>query len=61
MHLVILGRRMEDICSEVWCWRGVARAMTTDSVIVRGGGDLHVGAGVVVEGSKTMAKSSGHL
>ena len=52
---------MEDICSEVWCWRGVTRAMRTDRVIVGGGGDLHVGAGVVLEGSKTMAISSWHL
>ena len=35
--------------------------MRTDRVIVRGGGDLHVGAGVVLEGGKAMAICSRHL
>ena len=59
--MVILCRMIEDICSEVWCLRGVTRAMRTDRMVVRGGGDLHVGAGVVVEGRKAMAICSRHL
>ena len=59
--MVILGIRMEDICCQVWCWRGVARAMMTDRLVVRGGGDLHVGAGVVLDGGKAMAICSRHL
>ena len=60
-ELVMLRGRMKDIRAQFWSWRGVTRARRAYIVTVGRGDNLHVAAGVVMEGSKTVTKSSNHL